>query len=65
MGQLEECKNFDVVLMMKEGELIGRFVLQRINTVYQIGDVDMTYSNVLGFSNSQKMPISRSSSSGN
>ena len=35
MGDMKECAIFDIVLMMKEGELIGRYVLQRINAAYQ------------------------------
>ena len=65
MGELKECAGFDVVLMVGEGELIGRFVLQRINSMYQNRFIEMTYSNVLGFSHAHKIPVSRSSSSGN
>ena len=61
---MKECAGFDVVLMVGEGELIGRFVLQRINSMYQNRFIEMTYSNVLGFSHAHKIPVSRSSSSG-
>ena len=31
---MKECGKFDVVLLMKEGEIVSRFVLQRINAAY-------------------------------
>ena len=37
MGEMKECAGFDVVLLMREGELIGRYVLYRINAAYQQG----------------------------
>ena len=60
MGEIKQCKGFDIVLMLGEGEMIGRFVLQRINGAYLKEDVDMTYSNVLGFCPFNKIPTSKS-----
>ena len=40
--------------------MIGRYVLQRINSIYQEKFIEMTYSDVLGFDSLNKSPVSRS-----
>ena len=61
VGRMKECDGFDIVLIVREGEMIGRFVLQRINAVYQNDPlIGMTFSNVLGFDHFYNVPFSKS-----
>ena len=57
---MQECEGFNVVIVIRDGEMIGRFVLQRINAAYKNKSTQMTYSNVLGFDEFEKVPFSLS-----